>query len=74
MGVCPTNVSFLVCAVDNGLMFVSISANMKDPWIGPVIFFGLINFGITIGCSAAIGYVVDAHRQSADSALGGVIL
>ena len=47
---------------------------MKEPWIGPVIFFGLINFGITIGCSAAIGYVVDAHRQSADSALGGVIL
>lgn len=27
-----------------------------------------------VGCSAAIGYVVDAHRQSADSALGGVIL
>jgi len=50
-----------------------ISANNLDPWIGPVIFFGLINFGITIGCSAAIGYVVDAHRQSADSALGAVI-
>ena len=32
------------------------------------------NLGITIGCSAAIGYVVDSHRQSADSALGGVIL
>jgi len=50
-----------------------ISANKGDPWIGPVIFFGMINFGITIGASAAIGYVVDAHRQSADSALGAVI-
>ena len=51
-----------------------ISAHKFQPWIGPVFFFGIINFGVTIGCSAAIGYVVDAHRQSADSALGGVIL
>ncbi|KZS96641.1 MFS general substrate transporter [Sistotremastrum niveocremeum HHB9708] len=51
-----------------------LSAQAQDPWIGPVVFFGCINFGITIGCSAAIGYVVDAHRQSADSALGAVIL
>ncbi|EJD04924.1 MFS general substrate transporter [Fomitiporia mediterranea MF3/22] len=63
-------------AVFGGMGFFGwgISADIHDPWIGPVIFFGLINFGITIGCSAAIGYVVDSHRQSADSALGGVIL
>ena len=37
------------------------------------MFFGIINFGVTIGGSAAIGYVVDAHKHIADSALGAVI-
>jgi len=44
-----------------------------DPWIGPVLFFGILNFGITIGCSGAIGYVVDTHRQSRESVLAGVV-
>ena len=52
---------------------ISISAKLQDPWIGPVMFFGIINFGVTIGGSAAIGYVVDAHKHIADSALGAVI-
>ncbi|KAI5118632.1 hypothetical protein M0805_006999 [Coniferiporia weirii] len=67
-------VAFYAVFGSMGFFGWGISANIRDPWIGPVIFFGLINFGITIGCSAAIGYVVDSHRQSADSALGGVIL
>ncbi|PAV15819.1 MFS general substrate transporter [Pyrrhoderma noxium] len=66
-------VSFYAFFGSMGFFGWGISANKLDPWIGPVIFFGLINFGITIGCSAAIGYVVDSHRHSADSALGGVI-
>ncbi|THG97134.1 hypothetical protein EW145_g7668, partial [Phellinidium pouzarii] len=67
-------VSFYAVFGCMGFFGWGISAHLLDPWIGPVIFFGLINFGITIGCSAAIGYVVDSHRQSADSALGAVIL
>ncbi|TFK56679.1 MFS general substrate transporter [Heliocybe sulcata] len=51
-----------------------ISANKEDPWIGPVFFFGLANFGITLGASGSIAYVVDAHRRSAETAMGGVIL
>ncbi|KDQ63300.1 hypothetical protein JAAARDRAFT_202771 [Jaapia argillacea MUCL 33604] len=51
-----------------------ISANVQDPWIGPVIFFALANFGITLGASGSIAYVVDAHRRSAEIAMGGVIL
>jgi len=51
----------------------AISAHKGDPWIAPVIFFGLINFGVTIGASAVIGYIIEAHRQSADLALGGII-
>ncbi|KLO13097.1 MFS general substrate transporter [Schizopora paradoxa] len=66
-------VAFYAVFGSMGFFGWGISANDQDPWIGPVIFFGLISFGTTIGCSAAIGYVVDAHRQSADSALGGVI-
>ncbi|EPQ60393.1 MFS general substrate transporter [Gloeophyllum trabeum ATCC 11539] len=50
-----------------------ISANKEDPWIGPVFFFGLANFGITLGASGSIAYVVDAHRRSAETAMGGVI-
>ena len=55
-------------------------------WIDELRYAGLLTFrtmvsiyntvpqlGITIGCSAAIGYVVDAQRHSADSALGGII-
>ncbi|KAH8112106.1 MFS general substrate transporter [Phellopilus nigrolimitatus] len=66
-------VSFYAVFGSMGFFGWGISANLHELWIGPVIFFGLINFGITIGCSAAIGYVVDSHRQSADSALGAVI-
>ncbi|KAL5478934.1 hypothetical protein ACEPAI_2221 [Sanghuangporus weigelae] len=67
-------VAFYAVFACMGFFGWGISAHVHDPWIGPVIFFGLINFGVTIGCSAAIGYVVDSHRQSSDSALGGVIL
>ncbi|KAL5498209.1 hypothetical protein ACEPAH_2339 [Sanghuangporus vaninii] len=67
-------VSFYAVFSCMGFFGWGISAHVQDPWIGPVIFFGLVNFGVTIGCSAAIGYVVDSHRQSSDSALGGVIL
>ncbi|KAH8112107.1 MFS general substrate transporter [Phellopilus nigrolimitatus] len=66
-------VAFYAVFGSMGFFGWGISANLHELWIGPVIFFGLINFGITIGCSAAIGYVVDSHRQSADSALGAVI-
>ncbi|KAL5525242.1 hypothetical protein ACEPAF_9111 [Sanghuangporus sanghuang] len=67
-------VSFYTVFACMGFFGWGISAHVQDPWIGPVVFFGLVNFGVTIGCSAAIGYVVDSHRQSSDSALGGVIL
>ncbi|GAA5890993.1 hypothetical protein JCM6882_008876 [Rhodosporidiobolus microsporus] len=40
---------------------------------GPIIFFGILNFGITIGCHAIIAYVVECHRHSSDAALGAVI-
>jgi len=55
-----------------GLMGFGLSISNPSPW-GSIIFFGILNFGITIGCSAVISYVVDCHRHTADAALGAVI-
>ncbi|KAF8466523.1 major facilitator superfamily domain-containing protein [Gautieria morchelliformis] len=62
-------------AVFGGMGFFgwAISAHLGEAWIGPVMFFGILNFGVVIGCSAAISYVVDCHRASADAALGALI-
>ena len=35
-------------AQNRALINPSISANLKEPWIGPVMFFGIINFGTPI--------------------------
>ncbi|GAA5988383.1 hypothetical protein JCM11641_005457 [Rhodosporidiobolus odoratus] len=40
---------------------------------GAIVFFGILNFGITIGCSCIISYTVDCHKRSSDAALGAVI-
>ena len=55
-----------------GLFGFGLSIDKPSPW-GPIVFFGILNFGITIGCSAVIAYVVDCHRHTADAALGAVI-
>jgi len=66
-------VAFYAVFAGMGFFGWAISANKAEAWIGPVMFFGILNFGIIIGCSAAISYVVDCHRQSADAALGALI-
>ncbi|KAF8588854.1 MFS general substrate transporter [Ramaria rubella] len=66
-------VAFYLVFGGMGFFGWAISANKGEAWIGPVMFFGILNFGIIIGCSAAISYVVDCHRNSADAALGALI-
>ncbi|KAJ6512696.1 MFS general substrate transporter [Mycena sanguinolenta] len=44
------------------------------PWIGPVMFTSIANFGIVMGSTAAISYVIDSHRHTADAALGSLIV
>ncbi|KIJ51227.1 hypothetical protein M422DRAFT_244411 [Sphaerobolus stellatus SS14] len=69
-----TTIAAILCGPLTDYFFGwAISANQQEAWIGPVMFFGILNFGIIIGCSAAISYVVDCHRQSADAALGALI-
>jgi hypothetical protein len=49
------------------------SAIAKDPWEVPVIVgLGLINFGIQLGTSGVVSYVVDCHREKAGEAFAAM--
>ncbi|KAK1978722.1 major facilitator superfamily transporter [Colletotrichum cereale] len=52
-----------------GLMGFGWSAQERDHWIVPTIFFGLISFGCTLGSTTAITFCVDSYRQYAGEAL-----
>ncbi|KAH8426559.1 putative MFS transporter [Aspergillus melleus] len=52
-----------------GLMAFGWSAEVKDAWIVPTIFFGMISFGCCLGSTTAITFCVDSYRQYAGEAL-----
>ena len=52
-----------------GLMGFGWSAEEKDKWIVPTIFFGIISFGCSLGSTTAITFAVDSYRQYAGEAL-----
>jgi hypothetical protein len=52
-----------------GLMGYGWSAQERDAWIVPTIFFGLISFGCSLGSTTAITFAVDSYRQYAGEAL-----
>ena len=52
-----------------GLMGFGWSAEEKDKWIVPTIFFGVISFGCSLGSTTAITFAVDSYRQYAGEAL-----
>jgi hypothetical protein len=52
-----------------GLMGFGWSAQERDLWIVPTIFFGVISFGCTLGSTTAITFCVDSYRQYAGEAL-----
>ncbi|CRG82831.1 putative MFS-type transporter C1271,10c [Talaromyces islandicus] len=52
-----------------GLMGFGWSAQEKDNWIVPTIFFGLISFGCSLGSTTSITFCVDSYRQYAGEAL-----
>ncbi|KAF4773874.1 major facilitator superfamily transporter [Colletotrichum scovillei] len=52
-----------------GLMGFGWSAQERDHWIVPTIFFGLISFGCTLGSTTSITFCVDSYRQYAGEAL-----
>ncbi|KAF2214508.1 hypothetical protein CERZMDRAFT_120615 [Cercospora zeae-maydis SCOH1-5] len=52
-----------------GLMGYGWSAQEKDAWIVPTIFFGFISFGCSLGSTTSITFAVDSYRQYAGEAL-----
>ncbi|KAF7181335.1 hypothetical protein CNMCM7691_000553 [Aspergillus felis] len=52
-----------------GLMAFGWSTQVKDSWIVPTIFFGLISFGCCLGSTTSITFCVDSYRQYAGEAL-----
>jgi hypothetical protein len=52
-----------------GLMGFGWSAQEKDSWIVPTIFFGIVSFGCALGSTTSITFCVDSYRQYAGEAL-----
>lgn len=52
-----------------GLMGFGWSAQERDNWIIPTIFFGIISFGCSLGSTTSITFAVDSYRQYAGEAL-----
>ncbi|KAL9127658.1 MAG: hypothetical protein Q9217_003505 [Psora testacea] len=52
-----------------GLMGFGWSAQERDNWIVPTIFFGIISFGCSLGSTTSITFAVDSYRQYAGEAL-----
>ena len=52
-----------------GLMGFGWSAQEKDNWVVPTVFFGIISFGCALGSTTSITFAVDSYRQYAGEAL-----
>jgi MFS family permease len=52
-----------------GLMGFGWSAEEKDNWIVPTVFFGIISFGCSLASTTAVTFVVDSYRVYAGEAL-----
>ncbi|KAL1959659.1 hypothetical protein VTO42DRAFT_1694 [Malbranchea cinnamomea] len=52
-----------------GLMGFGWSAQEKDQWIVPTVFFGILSFGCCLGSTTSITFCVDSYRQYAGEAL-----
>ncbi|KAK2872120.1 hypothetical protein FQN49_002547 [Arthroderma sp. PD_2] len=52
-----------------GLMGFGWSAQERDNWIVPTVFFGVLSFGCTLGSTTSITFCVDSYRQYAGEAL-----
>jgi MFS family permease len=52
-----------------GLMGFGWSAEERDSWIVPTVFFGVISFGCSLASTTAITFVVDSYRMYAGEAL-----
>ncbi|KID83810.1 Major facilitator superfamily domain, general substrate transporter [Metarhizium guizhouense ARSEF 977] len=59
----------ITLAICTGLVGFGWSAEEKDHWIVPTIFFGVLSFGCSLGSTTSITFCVDSYRQYAGEAL-----
>lgn len=59
----------IALATGIGLMGFGWSAQERDNWIVPTVFFGIISFGCSLGSTTAITFAVDSYRVYAGEAL-----
>ncbi|KAE9964049.1 hypothetical protein EG328_010840 [Venturia inaequalis] len=52
-----------------GLMGFGWSIELRDMYMVPTVFFGLISFGCSLGSTVAISFAVDCYREFAGEAL-----
>lgn len=52
-----------------GLMGFGWSAEERDNWIVPTVFFGVISFGCSLASTTSVTFVVDSYRVYAGEAL-----
>jgi MFS family permease len=69
-------VIIVVTLVLGGMSFFGfgISLQVRDPWIGPVIFYGLQYFSVGFMSIAVYGYLTDCHRDKAPEAFAAINL
>lgn len=66
----------IVCLVLGGMSFFGFgwSLQVHDPWIGPVILYGLQYFSVGFMSIAVYGYLTDCHRDKAPEAFAAINL
>lgn len=69
-------VLILAALVLGGMSFFGFgwSLEEEDPWIGPVIFYGLQYFSVGFVTIAVYGYLTDCHRDKAPEAFAAINL
>lgn len=69
-------VLIIITLIIGGMSFFGfgISLQVQDPWIGPVIFYGLQYFGVGFMTIAVYGYLTDCHRDKAPEAFAAINL
>jgi len=66
----------IVTLILGGMSFFGFgwSLEVQDPWIGPVIFYGLQYFSVGFMTIAIYGYLTDCHRDKAPEAFAAINL
>ncbi|KUJ15146.1 MFS general substrate transporter [Mollisia scopiformis] len=66
----------IITLIIGGMSFFGfgISLQDQDPWIGPVIFYGMQYFGVGFMSIAVYGYLTDCHRDKAPEAFAAINL